>query len=158
VPHNFAVNPTLHHLRFHADAYDRYPPIPRELYAWAHSAQAVAEPDHRAAIVTDAASYGAFYQDVVFWGRPEDIDLLEHRGYEVDWRQGGFGLVHFRGCSLHLELDEPPELASDAVLELGWYPLLRTARRIPLAGSARSRQSGLELEVSRVPCGALSAS
>jgi hypothetical protein len=155
VPHNFAVNPTLHHLRFHTDAYDRYPPIPRALYDWAHSAQKAAEPDHRAAIVTEAASYGAFYQDVVFWGRPADIDLLEHRGYEVDWRQGGFGLAHFRGCSLHLEVDDPPDLASDAVLELGWYPLHQTARRIPLAGNARSRPPGLELEVSRVPCGAL---
>lgn len=154
LPHNFAVIPTLHHLRLHVDAYRRYPAIPADLYAWAEAVYESSDATRRAAIVTDAARYGAFYEDVVIWGDARDIDLLAHRGYEIDWRQGGFALARFRGCVLRVEIEEPPPLAASAALEIGWYPLDATGRRVPLP-TRDPRKSSLQLEVSRAPCGAV---
>jgi hypothetical protein len=153
LPYNFAVNPAIHHLRLHDDAYRRYPPIPDGIFEWAHVVRDLPDEDPgslRAAVLTHAAGYGAFYQDVVLWGRPDDAELLLHRGYVADFRHGGLLIARFEGCPLRVRV---PDSALDGAVEIGWYPLDETARRVPLRRATRV-DGALALELENGPCGA----
>ena len=154
LPYNFAVDATRFQLQLHADAHLRYPPVPDDLYKWAHWVESPAtESAQRAAVLTRASVYGAFYQDVILWGRAEDANLLVHRGYVLDWQRGGFAVAHFEGCPFTITLEDSTQVPDDLVLELGWYPLDKAVGRTPVR--AIERVGRLEIPVDRAPCGAV---
>jgi len=158
MPHNFAVNPKLHHILLREGAYRRYPPIPPDLYDWPHWLDRGGPPGdsmRRAAVVTRAARFGAHYEDVILWGRPEDGDLLLHRGYAPLWRQGGLLIARFEGCPLTVALPFEPALRREGVVELGWYPLKEAALRVRVGGGARTAAGRIELPIDGAPCGAV---
>jgi hypothetical protein len=152
------VNPKLHHILLREGAYRRYPPIPPDLYDWPHWLDRGAPSEdrlRRAAVVTRAARFGAHYQDVILWGRPEDGDLLLHRGYAPLWRQGGLLIARFEGCPLRIVLPSAPAVRREGVVELGWYPLEEAALRVRVAGEARTAAGRTELSIEGAPCGAV---
>jgi hypothetical protein len=158
MPHNFAVNPKLHHILLREGAYRRYPPIPPDLYDWPHwldRSDPQSDRLRRAAVVTRAARFGAHYQDVILWGRPEDGDLLLHRGYVPLWRKGGLLIAAFEGCPLTVALPPAPALRREGVVELGWYPLEEAALRVRVGGGTRNAAGGIELPIDGAPCGAV---
>jgi len=151
VPHNFAVNPALHHVLYRPEWQQRYPAVPPDLDAWI-GAGSTPDPMLRAALATHAAGYGSVYQDVILWGRPEDAALFLHRGYTAEFQQGGLLLARFRGCPLTLRV-AGGALPDDAVVEMGWYPLTETARRVRIAAAGAGGER--DVPIGRAPCGAV---
>jgi hypothetical protein len=157
VPYNFSVNPKIHHLMY-VDEQRRYPAIPPDLEAWGGhlaSPEGSKDPALRAAIATRAAGYGSAYQDVILWGKPADGELLIHRGYVPDWRRGGLLLARFEGCPLSLSLPAEPALDPGAAVEIGWYPLDETARRVGLSERRPEPGDRISVPIPRAPCGAV---
>ena len=158
VPFNFSVNKRLHHLLYNQRFDREYPPVPDPGRTWPIE---LAKPENernrnlRAALTTHAAGFGVAFQDIIFFGHPEEADLLIARGYAPDFRQGGLLIARFEGCPLSFDL--PARLGSEPgnLIELGWYPLTEPARRFPLE-LARDRDDGrVRLTLQGAPCGAV---
>ena len=61
-------------------------------------------------------------------------------------------LARFDGCPLTLRVDGGA-LPADAVVEMGWYPLTETARRVRIAAAGAAGEH--EVAIGRAPCGAV---
>ena len=139
----FAVSPTTHQVLIRKDA-EPFPAYPDRTYAIDLARAAQSErPQLRRKIASYAASFGSAFEDVIFFGTPDDAQVLVERGYEVDYRNEGFMLAHFRGCSLSLEVTDSqsgtnarPNAASNTQIEMGWFPLLEASQRFRLSDSA----------------------
>jgi len=157
VPHVFATNAGIHHVLYREDWEESYPAIPEEIRSWGLT---LANPEHRgdgnlrSALTTYAGTFGVAYQDIILWGRPEDGDLLIHRGYVPDWRQGGLLIAHFEGCPLALTLPAAVAREGAVAVELGWYPLRDSARRYRVS-AAPGRREPVVVPLGHAPCGAV---
>jgi len=157
VPHVFAVNERIHHVLYREEWDESYPAIPDGIRSWGRK---LAKPENRgdvglrSALTTYAGIFGAAYQDIILWGRPEDGDLLINRGYVPEWRQGGLMIARFEGCPLALTL--PASVARDGavVVEMGWYPLWDGVRRYRVSTAAEVRDP-IVVPLDHAPCGAV---
>lgn len=108
----------------------------------------------REAITVFMAAHGTRFQDVIFHGRPRDVDHLLWLGFVADWRRGGSAIARFEGCPLKVHFPPGPELANADVLELGWHPAHAVTHRYDLARGRREADGSLALLV-RQSCGAV---
>jgi hypothetical protein len=157
VPNVFAVNERIHHVLYNEEWDTAYPAIPDRSLTWGLE---LAKPENagntnlRGAITTFAGIYGAAFQDIILWGRPEDGDLLIHRGYVPEWRQGGLMIARFEGCPLSLTLPASVTRDDALVVEMGWYPLWDGARRFRVNTDDETRDP-VVVPIAHAPCGSV---
>jgi hypothetical protein len=106
----------------------------------------------RRAITGYLAAHATAYQDVILWGRPQDVDYLIALGFEPDWRRGGLAILRFAGCPLAIRFPPASGLEDDAVLELGWFPAWGVTHRYTIGNAQREPDGSLTLPV-RQSCG-----
>jgi hypothetical protein len=158
VPFNFSVNPRLH-LLLYSQHFDReYPAIPDPERTWPVELAKPANQHNsslRAALTTHAASFGGAFQDIIFFGRPEETELLIRRGYVPEFRRGGLLIARFEGCPLSLDL--PARLLAEpgGQVELGWQPLTDPVTRFSLEGARPLGDGRARLALEDAPCGAV---
>ncbi|MBI4699753.1 MAG: hypothetical protein HY744_01075 [Deltaproteobacteria bacterium] len=147
VPYTFTGSPQVHALTSQPRP---FPPVPSRRY-WKAFAQPERSSDaERRAIVALLASYGARYDDVVFWGSPADADRLVARGYVADFRRGGLLVARFQGCPAKLVVRGAAPARGPLVAEYGWYPVLEPFWSGPV--DVRPDQP-TQIELPHAPCG-----
>jgi hypothetical protein len=157
VPRVFAVNEGIHHVLYREEWEESFPATP---YRIRTTGLELAKPENRGdvnlrgALTTYSGIFGAAFQDIIVWGRPEDGDLLINRGYVPEWRQGGLMIARFEGCPLALTLPASVGREGTVVVEMGWYPLWDGARRYRVKPTAELREP-VVVPLDRAPCGAV---
>jgi hypothetical protein len=152
-PYGFTVNGALHPVLWRAEARRAAPAAPDRRWA-AELARPERAGDRalRRAVATFAAAHGADFEDVILWGRPEDVDDLLALGFDADFRRGGLAIARFRGCPLAV-LFPPGSPAAGHTLELGWLPAGTATHRFDLARAHARAGGGLALPLRQTPCG-----
>jgi hypothetical protein len=77
-------------------------------------------------------SYAPFYEDVIFYGRSEEVSWLRERHFDIDYAKGGLAIARFHACPLVLELMPGPSGHQAAWIEFGWTPAAQTVQAITL--------------------------
>jgi hypothetical protein len=130
----FTESETLHPLVW------RWPPgqglrPPRPTRGFEHS---LSEPDvlglpgGRKAAVTHLLSYAPAYQDVIFYGRPEEIAWLHERHFAIDYEKGGLAIARFQACPAELILAPGQSGHKAAWVQFGWVPARQTVLSLKL--------------------------
>jgi hypothetical protein len=91
------------------------------------------DPSLRRSELVRIASFGAEFDDVIFYGHPEDADTLPDLGYEAELRRGGLFLGHFVGCSARLRVTGA---TGEVGILMGWLPSDRIVSRAKASGKA----------------------
>lgn len=155
-PYGFYVNRYIHEVVLREQARARYPEVPDRLYA-----TDLVRPEHasdtemRRAVVAWAAGLGAAYEDVILFGRPDDVEWLLSLGFAADFRRGGLAVAHFEGCPVTLAFPPGAEVRGRTVVEIGWYPAWHATRRYAVGGGRRDPDGTLRLALRETPCGAM---
>lgn len=92
-------------------------------------------------------SYGARFDDIVFYGAERDADFLIAAGYEVEFRKGRLMIAHFRGCSTVLRIEGGPDTGT-LFVATGWGPYDRQTWDTTLPSRSRT-----EVALTSLPCG-----
>jgi hypothetical protein len=131
-PYGFTLNPRMHHLVVRADA-ARAPSVARSYLTELTSPGPGASPAFRLALLTDLASRGTAFEDVIFYGHSDEADRLRALGFAEDWRRAGLSIARFRGCPVRVHVS--PEIAKTGArdLETGWMPAWHAHARYDLA-------------------------
>lgn len=100
------------------------------------------DPKKRAALLTDLALFGSFYENILFFGATaSDRELLLDRGYVVDFERGTFINAHHVPCHVELESAvlpaDPPVLVRAGLGDDEVW----TARIVPVEGRRALRAS-----------------
>jgi hypothetical protein len=155
VPYAFVSNPAIHPLLLRREM---GPAL--DVGADPRYALELADPSRagdlalREAVTVFMAAHGARFQDVIFHGRPEDVDHLLWLGFAADWRRGGSAIARFEGCPLSVRFPPGSGLAATDVLEFGWFPAHGVTHRYDLARARPETDGGLALPL-RQSCGAV---
>lgn len=92
-------------------------------------------------------SYGARFDDIVFYGAERDADFLIAAGYEVEFRKGRLMIAHFRGCPAVLRIEGGPD-SGTLFVATGWGPYDRQTWDTTLPSRSRA-----EVALPGLPCG-----
>jgi hypothetical protein len=99
------------------------PPRPDRGFEWALSEpRVVARPELRQAEINYLLSYAPYYEDVIFYGRPDELAWLHKRRFIIDYQRGGLAIARFHACPATLELVASPQGHSATLLSFGWAP------------------------------------
>jgi hypothetical protein len=120
-PYAFAAAPYIHVVRYVGERFTRVPAMD---YGLAFDASAA--PEVRRGEIVRLASYGASFDDTLFFGDPADADALLSFGFAADVRRGRLVLAHFVGCAARLRV---VGLRERARATLGWRGAERTTWR-----------------------------
>ena len=130
-----------------------FPPLPPRETFWV----GLVDPEVRTkgtlrqALLTDLASRGTPYEDVILLGDEEDQALLRGRGYETAWQSRDAWIGSFRGCPAQLTLQVPEGAPGRWSVSFGWLPL-----RAPAWQGEATREPGastVQVTLPRTPCG-----
>jgi len=133
-PYAFVLHPRMHHLLVREDARPHAPAeVDRGYVADLIHPDRGDDRDFRHALLTHLAARGAGFEDVIFYGRPEEADHLRALGFVEDWRQGGLSIARFRGCPVTVSVSPDAARTGAGLLEVGWYPSWHATARYPLA-------------------------
>jgi hypothetical protein len=152
-PYGFVTHPRMHHLVLRPDA----PPAPaldRTYLEELTRPGRGGDPAFRTALLTYLASNAGAFEDVIFYGRPAEADLLRALGFSEDWRRGGLSIARFRGCPVTVHVS--PEIARSGArdLETGWMPVGHPHARYALARGDAAPDGSLALPL-RETCAGL---
>jgi hypothetical protein len=129
------------------------PPRPPRGFEWWLSEPEVANvPGARKAEVSRLLSYAPYYQDVIFYGRPEEVDWLRDRGFVIDFERGGLAIARFRACPAELEIAPGPRGHSATILQFGWTPATEPTFSSTLPAQPESHEAR-RWPVPECPCG-----
>ncbi len=101
-------------------------------------------PALRVAALNDALSYSPGYDDVIVYGFPEDLAVLEARRFRFDFRRGGLAIGQFQWCPVAVEV-EPAD--TPVFVESSWRP---KQEMTPVATLSPPQHS---LTIAQSPCG-----
>ena len=149
----FAESPVIHPVVWRWPVGQGLRP-PRPTRGFEHSLsepEVLGLPGGRKAAVTRLLSYAPYYEDVIFYGRPEEVAWLHARRFDIDYEKGGLAIARFHACPLTLEIEPAPAGHPAAFVEFGWTPARQavTSLRLPAVPGA---QSARELPM-QSPCG-----
>jgi hypothetical protein len=153
VPHAFAVDPAIHSALIRDDIPNLSAADPRYVMKLADP-ELAADLTLREAVTVYLAAHATRYEDVIFWGRPEDVDHLAWLGFAIDWRHGGFAIARFVGCPLRVVLPPGDGLDMASTLEVGWSPALGVTHSYPLQTAHPGEDGGWVLPM-RQTCGGI---
>ncbi len=100
----------------------RYPAPERGFEFWLSEPEVANVPGARKAAVNRLLSYAPYYEDVIFYGRPEEVEWLRERDFAIDFQRGGLALARFVACPATLELSPGPQGHTTTFLQFGWAP------------------------------------
>jgi hypothetical protein len=153
-PHSFALSWQIHPVLLREEARRAFPPTVDRSYARDLAKPALAgDRELREAIATYLGAVGSHYQDVILWGRPEDVDHLIRLGYEPDFRRGGLLLARFRGCPLTLIFPPASSPPPGTLVELGWLPAWHVTHRYSADKSTSDAGGRRVMPLATPPCG-----
>jgi hypothetical protein len=133
-PYGFTLNPRMHALVPRPGAAAHAPArLDRTYLAELTSPGRGEDPAFRAALLTYLASRGVEFEDVIFYGRPEEADRLRALGFAEDWRRGGLSIARFRGCPVRVHVSPAIAASGALALETGWLPAWNPHARYELA-------------------------
>jgi hypothetical protein len=154
--YGFYVNPQIHGIVRREGTRALYPHIIDRRYAIDLALPARAnDTAMRRAIVALAAGYGAGYEDVILYGRPDDVDWLLSLGFVPEFREGGLALARFEGCPVTLRFPPGSDVREDTVVEMGWFPAWHATRRYRVGSGWPDPDGGIRLPLRETPCGGL---
>lgn len=151
VPEVFAIDPAIHTALAKPAALELPAANPRY-------ALALAVPENagnlalREAVTVYLAAHSTYYDDIVFWGQPEDVEHLKWLGFSIEWQNGGFAMGRFRGCPLTVRIPGGGLELDRHTLEVGWAPALGVTHRYPFEKAQRDENGGLVFAL-RQTCG-----
>lgn len=155
VPYAFAGIPQLHGFVLTRGGYKRFHVIPERKQLW--GGLVYSDPIQQAALrqglLTTLASAGAAYEDVIFYGRPQDRAQISARGFTTDFEQGNLWIGHYRGCPMKIELELPEERTAAVLVEYGWQPLPERAGFEIVPSLARTEGGVIVVDWKSAPCG-----
>ncbi|MDH5307039.1 MAG: hypothetical protein OEW02_07640 [Myxococcales bacterium] len=155
VPYAFVSDPALHPLRLREDARAALPSEADPRYPLVLSDPRRAEDlALREAVTVYMAAQATRFEDVIFYGRPADVEHLAWLGFHLDWRRDGLAIARFEGCPLAVHIRPQAALGAARTLELGWFPALGTTHRYPLSRGQHAPDGTFVLAV-RQSCGAV---
>lgn len=91
------------------------------------------QPGGRKAAVTYLLSFAPSYQDLIFYGRPEEVAWLHERQFIIDYEKGGLAIARFRACPAQLILAPGASGHRSTRVELGWIPAKQTIHVLNLS-------------------------
>jgi hypothetical protein len=126
------------------------PPSPERGFEWRLSEPEILRvPGAREREVVHLLSYAPYYEDVIFYGRPEEVEWLRAWRFHIDYQRGGLAIARFQACPVELEIVPDDRGHRPTVLQFGWAPAetatfvinlpaqpgVTTPRRIPVSES-----------------------
>jgi len=137
VPEVFAVDPAIHAALLKPSA--RRLPAANSRYVLSLAVpENSADVALREAVTVYLAANATYYDDIVFLGRPADVELLKWLGFTIDWQNEGLALGRFRGCPLTVRIPVADGAIIDQQqLEIGWVPALGVTHRYPFTRATR---------------------
>jgi len=150
----FADIPSVHALLWRwPEQQGLRPPRPERGFEWWLSEPEVANvPGARKAAVSHLLSYAPYYQDVIFYGRPEEVGWLRERGFIIDFERAGLAIARFHACPADLEIAPGPRGHSATILQFGWSPAAEPTFSATLPAQPDS-QEARHWSVPECPCG-----
>ena len=129
------------------------PPRPmRGFEWWLSEPEVVNVPGARKAAVSHLLSYAPYYQDVIFYGRPEEVDWLRERGFIIDFERAGLAIARFHACPAELEIAPEPRGHSATIIQFGWTPASEPTFSTTLPAQPENKEAR-RWSVPECPCG-----
>ena len=141
-PYAFAFLPDVHLIRLGESSMGR---IPKRDYG--DFFRDGADPVVRKSELVRLASFGVGFDDLMFYGAPDEVDLLIELGYRAETRSDGFMIGSLVGCPVSVTVAGATRPGS---VTLGWLPSDREAHRF--ATAAVGEQT---FAIERASCGAM---
>ena len=155
-PYGFYVSPEIHGIVLREAARARYPHVIDRRYAIDLALPSRADDAAlRRAVIALAAGHGASYEDVILYGRPDDVDWLVSLGFVPEFRSGGLALARFAGCPVTLRFPPGSDVRGRTVVEMGWLPAWHATRRYAVGGAHRDPDGTIRMPMRETPCGGL---
>lgn len=102
---------------------DRGVPMPeRGFEFWLAEPEVANVPGARKAAVGRLLSYAPYYEDVIFYGRPDEVEWLRERNFAIDYQRGGLALARFQACPVVLALAPGLHGHAATFIQFGWAP------------------------------------
>ncbi len=129
------------------------PPRPERGFEWWLSEpETLVVPGARKAAVSHLLSYAPYYEDVIFYGRPEEVDWLRQRHFAIDYERGGLAIARFRACPAALAIFPGTRGHAATILQFGWAPSTQPTFSTTMAAENRT-QAPRRWSVPESPCG-----
>ena len=128
IPYLFASSPDIHPYVFREGLGGIE--VPDRSYYDLLSNPEWADPRRSDALRMSLLHAAAGYEDVIVFGDPGTIELLDSRGFEFDHREETLAIAQFRGCEFRIRT--PHREGGRGLLQWGWFPLDEEAGRVPL--------------------------
>jgi hypothetical protein len=150
----FVESSTIHHLVW------RWPeqqglraPRPERGFEWALSEpEMLRAPGARKAAVERLLSYAPYYEDVIFYGRPDEVEWLHERHFAIDYQRGGLAIARFQACPATFEFAPGEAGHASTILFFGWYPATEPTFSTTLPAEPDS-QTARPWQLRECPCG-----
>jgi len=129
------------------------PPRPERGFEWALSEpEILSVPGARKAAVQRLLSYAPYYEDVIFYGRPDEVQWLHDRQFIIDYERGGLAIARFRPCPAQVDLYPSALGHSRTVAYFGWAPASEPtfSTVLPAVGDGQSARAW---PIQECPCG-----
>lgn len=129
------------------------PPRPERGFEWALSEPNVLSVQGaRKAAVARLLSYAPFYEDVIFYGRPEEVDWLRERHFVIDYQRGGLAIARFHACPATVTFSPDSRGHSATVVLFGWAPSTEASYSTALPAEPGA-QTPRSMALKDSPCG-----
>jgi len=155
VPYAFIGIPQLHGFVLTRGGYRRFPDQPDRKKFWGGLAQSdpVRDAPFRTSLLTGLARSGVGYQDVIFYGPPQDREQLSSRGYVTDFARDGLWVGHYRGCPLKLDVSVAGPTSAPLLVQYGWLPSREAAESRVLPRATAAGDGAVSVDWETAPCG-----
>jgi hypothetical protein len=104
-------------------ASSQHPPYPERGFEWWLSEpELLRVPGGREREIVHLLSYAPYYEDVIFYGRPDEVEWLRAWRFQIDYQRGGLAIARFQACPVELEIVPDDRGHRPTVLQFGWAP------------------------------------
>ncbi len=155
VPYTFTSVPQLHGLVLTEEGLARMPPAPhRQVFGAALLvATRNGDRDKVFATLTNIASFGARYEDVILHAVNDEQEVFTSRGYRLDASYGKTRFLRLEGGPVRVAVPAPGALPHSIVLEYGWRPVTRHSFLMEAPAGAQPQDGEIAFVLEKAPCG-----
>lgn len=152
VPYVFALQPQIHPLVVTPETALAFPRVPDRRKWWLRTASFPSGVE-RSRALQELASYGAFFEDIIFWGTESDVEQFVQWGFRPDVRRRGLLVGPYEGCPTTLEILVPANTGGQLEISCGWGLLEQMEWGATMEVRARSEVQVVKSPRLRCPCG-----